>query len=381
MSDPETQATTVDAREVEPLDPKIAAWLKRTHEIREITRSHSIQHYWSFWDERTPGRIDLVINANIAWETTRDSELDLGIGWIRPTLYEPVRSGPAFELPLKGGREYGAGVPVFDVPVDDAKRAYEVIGTAVDQASFLTNCLSFLSGYPASWRPARILQSQTGGPTSTDDAPLRYKRYFALPPQEEMTSIVVTDEWMGTFFKPLVTAMWSIPMEDMRRVILTAISWQAQANLGSGLGRYLHYFASVELLANYFYEHLPSAKTGRVPESEIRQRVLEILLSVDGKNYMKSLRECSEIIETSARTKIKSLGKLVGFDTDVFFQRARRDGKRLIDIRNDIAHGNIDHDDREYVKANQEVLDRFQPSSREFVVRVAIAAAQGVLNP
>jgi hypothetical protein len=135
-----------------------------------------------------------------------------------------------------------------------------------------------------------------------------YKRYFSLPPDEEMTSIVVTDEWMEKVFKPLAASMWTLPREDMRRVILTAISWQAQANLGSGLGRYLHYFASVELLANYFYDYLPPNKTGKVPESEIKQRILEILLSVDGKNYMKSMKECSDIVETSARTKIKSLG-------------------------------------------------------------------------
>jgi hypothetical protein len=71
----------------------------------------------------------------------------------------------------------------------------------------------------------------------------------------------------------------------------------------------------------------------------------------------------------------------VNFNTDVFFQRAQRDGKSLIDIRNDIAHGNIAHDDREYVRKNEEALDKFQPSSREFVVRVAVAAAQGKLNP
>jgi hypothetical protein len=375
-------ANTAEETEAKPLDPKIAAWLKRGYEIREITRDHGIRHYWSFWDERTPGRIDFVIHANIIWNTERDSELDVGIGWVRPTPYDPVRSGPEpeFELPFKPAREYGAGVPVSDVPTGDTKRAYEALGLAVDRASFFTNCLSFLSGFPAHWRPARIIQFQTGGPQPVDEAPQRYKRYVSLSPQDEMTSINVDDKWMHELFKPLAVAIWTLPMEEIRRVLLTAISWQAQANVGSGLGRYLHYFASVELLANYFYDHLPSNKTGKTPESEIRQRILELLLSLDGKNYMSNLRQCSDMLEPSVRSKIKSLGKLVDFDVEVFFQRAQRDGKSLIDIRNDIAHGNIAHDDREYIRTNQEALDKFQPSSREFVVRVSIAAAQGKLN-
>src|SRR6266545_1379733 len=83
------------------LDLQTLAWLRRTHEMSTLTIDHSVREHWKWWHERTPGRVDIVIHANVSWESNLDSEVDLGIGWIRPTLYEPVRVGPPFELPVK----------------------------------------------------------------------------------------------------------------------------------------------------------------------------------------------------------------------------------------------------------------------------------------
>jgi hypothetical protein len=364
----------------EQLNPKTLAWLRRIHEMRNLTDNHAIQQHWQWWDEKTPGRIDFVIHANVSWETKIDCEVDLGIGWIRPTVFEPVRAGPEFELPFSAAKEYGAGVPIADIEDGDTGRAYELIGRAVDTASFLTNALSFLSGNAAWCRPARVLQIVHGGTPPVFDARAeRYKRYIAMPPPHETMSTLVTDDWMKMYAQ-FASSIWNVRRDDVRRVLLTAVAWQAQANSGAELGRYLHYFASVELLGHFFYENLPRERTARPSDSEIRQRVLEAVLNINGSNYMDQIRKCSETLDVSARAKIRSLGRLVDFDTDVFFQRAQRDGKSLLDIRNDIGHGNTAHDDREYLKANREALDKFQPHSREFVVRVALAAAQGKLD-
>lgn len=84
------------------LDPKFLSLLRRTQQMSTLTNDHSVREHWKWWDERTPGRVDVVIHANVSWKSDLDHEVDLGIGWIRPTLYEPVRGGPEFEFPVKG---------------------------------------------------------------------------------------------------------------------------------------------------------------------------------------------------------------------------------------------------------------------------------------
>lgn len=360
------------------LDPTILAWLRRSQEMSTLTNGHSVREHWKWWHERTPGRVDIVIHANVSWESKVDHEIDLGIGWIRPTLYEPVRAGPPFELPVMGHHDYGAGIPVEDVAESEPGRGLEVLGEAADKAAFITNCLSFLTGFAAWWRPARVMEVVHGNEApAPGSAEKRFRKYFSLAPAEEMTSAVVDDEWVTRRLAPFIRVLWNLESAELRRVLLAAISWQAHANSTEGLGRYLHYFASVELVAHFLYGTLPNDVVGRVPQSEVQRKILELLLDVNSKNYMPTATKIADVLEVSARTKLKRIATLVDFDADVFFTRAQRDGKSLVDIRNDIAHGNIARDDRSYLEANREAIEKFRPATAEFVHRVAVALATG----
>lgn len=71
---------------------------------------------------------------------------------------------------------------------------------------------------------------------------------------------------------------------------------------------------------------------------------------------------------------MKALAGLIAFNTDPLFQRPEKDLKSLYEIRNDIAHGNIAHDDRSYLDRHNNQLKQFQPMTREFIIKIAGAA-------
>lgn len=192
-----------------------------------------------------------------------------------------------------------------------------MLGKAADKAAFITNCLSFLTGFAAWWRPARVMEvvhrEEAPVPGSTEK---RFRKYFSLAPDDEMTSAVVDDEWVTRSLAPFIRVLWNLESTDLRRVLLTAVSWQAHANSTDGLGRYLHYFASVELVAHFLYGALPDDVVGRVPPSEVQRKVLELLLDVNSKNYMPTVTKIAEALEVSARTKLKRIATLVDFDAE-----------------------------------------------------------------
>jgi hypothetical protein len=320
--------------------------------------------------------LDIVLSGHVSWTSAKRREVDVGIGWIRPTTTDPVDAETSFRLP-SAEHNYGAGVPVADA--QDVSAGLAAIHEAIGRAHLMTDTLSFLTGHAVSWCPARVLP-MVDKPHSTHDGKERqYREYMRMPSRAEMTSVVITDEWiegpMGAFLK----MVWGLNPK-LRDVVLTAISWQAQANRVGGFSRYLHYWASVELLAGFFWNELPRAQTQRIPDSEVRQRVLEYLLDLKSSNYVEMIDKCRDALEPSARMQVKALARIIDFDSDTFFKRRGRDRKSVLDVRNDIAHGNVPNNDRSYAEMNREILDRCQRQTQEFVVRVALAAGRGVLK-
>jgi hypothetical protein len=362
--------------EPEQLPPELLAYMQRRAAIVQLTDDEQVHQFWSHWNERTSGRLDLVISGHVSWESKRKQEIDIGIGWIRPTTTDPVDAETSFQI-HESEREYGAGVPVDEAA--DAQAGLIAIHDAIARANLITNALSFLTGFAVSWRPARILPVVDRPTDLHDGKERRYRKYLALPGRDESTSIVTTDEWVGGAFADFLRLVWGLKPK-LRDVLLTAVSWQAQANRVGGFSRYLHYWASIELLAGFFWKELPRIQTQRVPDSEIRQRVLEYLLDLNGKNYVEIIDKCTDVLEPSARTQVKALARLIDFDSDVFFQRSTKDAKSILDIRNDIAHGNVANDDRAYAASHRSVLDKYQRQTQEFVIRVAVAAAKDVLQ-
>jgi hypothetical protein len=360
----------------QPLPPELLAYFKRNHEIAQLTNDEQVRIFWSHWNERTPGRLDLVVSGQVAWESPNPREIELGgVGWIRPTTTEPVDSETSVRFPISFEHEYAAGVPVVDAT--DAQPGLVAIHEGIARADLITNALSFLTGFPVTWRPARVLDVvDKPGPEPHDGKERRYKKYFPLPSNGENTSIVIKDEWVAKEFATFVRVVWDLKPK-LRDVFLTAISWQAQANRVGGFSRYLHYWASVELLAGFFWNELPSTQTQRVPDSEIKQRVLELLLDLKGSNYVETINKCNDVLEPSARTQVKALARLIEFDSDVFFKRETKDAKSVLDVRNDIAHGNVANDDRTYATAHRAVLEQYQRQTQQFVFKVIASAATG----
>ena len=358
------------------IPPEFLASMQRRLAISQVTNNEEIKGIWERWHERTPGRIDLVIRGNIQWRSEANIECNVGVGWIRPNALEPSNADTSFQLSMPP-YEYGAGIPVEKALSEE--KALPILRDAVNKASFMTDTLSFLTGFSATWRPARILSVlDAPGPSFHDGVERHYKKYFAMPLSAESTSAVVTDDMIAGIYRSLLTSIWSLPTK-LRRVLETAISWQAQANRVPGFSRYVHYWASIELLASFFWEHLPAGQTGRVPESEVHQQILKHLLDLSSKNYTDIIRKSADLLQPSARKQIQALSKLINFDADVFFGKKSKDAKNLIEIRNDIAHGNVSNDDRVYADTYHQELQKYSDTTRDFVIRVAVAAAKGEL--
>lgn len=363
-------STPNDAPETE-FPPEFLAQMTRRREMQELTNDDVIQEIWSHWGEQTPGRVDFVLRGHVAWESRLDEEIDVGVGWIRPTVYEPVRSGPDFEDFGSAIREYGAGVPVkctIDSKAEEASR--EIFG-ALSRISLMADVLGFLTGFSVQWRPARLVECVYGGPRRDGGsaATIHTKRFMRIDPHQELTATVLDDDYMRNVFGRVVRDIWTMP-EPIGPILQTAVSWQAQAANVRGLGRYVHYWASVELLAEFLDANLPASVTKRTPDSEIKQKILENLLSVDGQNYMKKVEACGELARPSVRGRVKRIAALIEFDEARLFSAPKGD-KSLYQIRNDIAHGNVSHSDRTYISRHSKQLERFPEAARDFVVGVA----------
>lgn len=358
------------------IPPELLASMRRRAAINEMTNDEAVRTFWEYWHRRTPGRIDFVLTGFLDWRSSRTTEIDVGLGWLRPTLHEPVDAPASFQFHMPP-KSCGAGVPVPEA--GNESEALPILRDAVARAALMTDMMSFLTGYATMWRPAHVLDVVDKlGPNIHDGVEKHYKKYFPIPTKAESESLVLTDEMVEGTYTALLKALSALPA-NLKQILVTAVSWQAQANRVPGFSRYVHYWASVELLATYFWDHLPAEKTSRPPESEIKQKILENILDINSSNYLEKIKKSSELLQASARTQVKALARLVDFDSDVFFSKPR-DGKNIYEVRNDIAHGNVANDDRMYADQHKAILEKYSDQTRDFVIRVVIAAAQGKLS-
>jgi hypothetical protein len=355
------------------LPPEFVKQMQRSHAMGTASGDERIRQFWQWWNERTPGRLDFMLNAFVSWKTDRETELGLPAGGsLRPTPYEPVRAGPPFEIPMKGYSEFGGGMAIQDLDETNAEAARFALAEAIGRIDLLTDCLSCLTGFATWWQPARILRTNAGG-TRKVGPPSTYRRYHGLTQSDESVSTVVDDRWFENLFAPVLRALHAMTNSRVREALATAISWQAEGNRVRGFGRYVHYWASVELVANYLYEHSAHAVLERKTAADKKRLVLEHLLDLNSRNYMEIVQKCADLQRPSARTKIKAVGKLIDFDTNVFFQRPNRgSGLSMLGIRNDIAHGNVARGDIAFAESNAAQLEEFPKATREFVLRAIV---------
>jgi len=365
------------------IPPEILAWAKRSAEMRSRTQDEMVQKLWQFCDDGM-GHLHFVLETPTKWETTKPAWHDFGFAELSPDRCDPPGSGPAHVLPPRVNT-LGCRVEITPIRLDAPENGRSEILKAIRSAQVLADVFSLLSTQPAVLRAARRMEGSWSSDLAPRDppSPPGGKTHFLIAhePNEELMSRIVSDEWVDTRVGIAAQYLASIPDEHVRRTVEAALSLHAQANALRGQGRYLHYWASIELLGAFFYEYLDASYLGRATQAETETSVLRKLLDINSKNYRDTITECHRLLRPTARQQIIALAKLVlpgrPEIRKTLFDKARdakgrpvEGARSMYDIRNDIAHGNVSPLLREYFDENVEVLERFQGLSQEFILAV-----------
>jgi len=263
--------------------------------------------------------------------------------------------------------------------VDESK---QIIEGAIKTIGLAINGMSFLFGASLHWIPARYIRISRISDRSIPVEPVETKDWICLPlpkSQDDHSSVVLKDDHIKNLLFPFIHQVANIPAH-IRPTIETALDWHAQANrFASGLNRFVNYWASMELLGNFWNIQLSKK---RVPK-ELKLEIYEKLKLATKDNCLKLVRECKEMEEPPIKAKLNALLDTVVIDTqkralikDALFKKDVKSKKSSYDIRNGIAHGNVSEAKLEPVQLITHQLPYAQGISYEIIMSMIEWASQ-----
>lgn len=375
-------------------DKEFAEYINHEMKMRRLTKDKLVTTYLQFEDEINKcGWISFTLRGALQWKSESGGFVNNPVGnlRLRSGFYDANHKNMS-EFPFMYHQQnilhlfenYGG----ISINLKNDRESKDEIESAIRNISLLCNLLSMHFRCSLTWYPARYLKVEVQPPDAAkceNKKPhYEWQHWTLARSQEEATSSVVNDQLIQSCFV-FYDNLLSVPDKNDSSILRTAIDWHAQANnINSGLNRFLNYWASIELLAHYFFKNLPAKDTGRLSKQDEKRD--EIMKLIDGKitrsNCMEIITKCMEIHSPTARTptariKIDSLLKAIGksdihdklFGNKVPFRRKK---KSLKDLRDDIAHGNYSNDDRDFV---QFVNDKLS-CVRELAVEVILATIE-----
>lgn len=367
---------------------KVLERSQRDHEMRERTHDRMLQDLWRHAEDGATN-LYFILDAQAVWKTDSAQWHDLTLGSVAPDNCDPPGSGPTYVMGPQRGK-FGCRIdvpPLCRNPIEDSQRA--ILG-GIRKAQVLADALSLATSQDVVLRAAvRQEASWEDGEFRNPPTPRTGSTHFLWPHEniEALTYRIIDDNWVEKVLKPLVSVLVRVPDPDVRAVLESAINWHAQANSLHDLGRYVHYWASIELLGAFFYRYLDPQYAGRQAPSDVEAKVLRMLLDMNSKNYRSTVKDCHQLLHPSIRQQILALcGIVLPIESQVrglLFGTKRTkagapvDGARsMFDIRNDIAHGNISHHMRDYLDKNSDVLERFRAVSQDIILATLDHAAE-----
>lgn len=369
----------------------LADFMRHIMAMRNLTDVEPVNTYWQYAQQiARVGRLGFIIRGNLSWESNNQQGIT-GFNniWLRSHRYEPVGKHIA-EEPVRTYLQWYMntyeiwGTIAVNIDPDNTETSKQVIESALEQVTCVCDSMSFLWGVSLQWFPASygmVRHLPIPSPPeqtvseSWDCMPLQRS-------QSESTSTVVNDEHITQELFPLIDEIYNMP-STVQNVIRTAMNWQAQGNrYMSGLNRFINYWATIELISNYFYNRLPAGMVARKSVSEKKDEIMRLLQCIERCNCMGKLSRCEEIRQPTAKEKITQFLQIVANPTDskrikdTLFLKEAVTGKSLKDIRDDIAHGNISEREFEKVKAFGKRLEDAQRISKEIIILTVINAGK-----
>ena len=300
---------------------KHVPFIQHSLNMLTLTRVRLINTFWQHGHEiAQTGRLAFIIRGNSVWE----SESTDGIShdnrlWLKSNRYDengksifqdPVRL--YLQLQMNSYETWGTiNVSLNPLKVDESK---QIIEGAINTIGLAINGMSFLFGASLHWIPARYIRISRISDRSIPVEPVETKDWICLPlpkSQDDHSSVVLKDDHIKNLLFPFIHQVANIPAH-IRPTIETALDWHAHANrFASGLNRFVNYWASMELLGNFWNVQLSKKRVLK----ELKLEIYEKLRFATEDNCLKLVRECKEMDEPPIKTKLKALLDTVVIDT------------------------------------------------------------------
>ncbi|NQT81351.1 MAG: hypothetical protein HQ555_13280 [Candidatus Aminicenantes bacterium] len=340
-------------------DNGLKDYMRHTMEMRRLTNSEVINKYWNHAHSiHSIKRIAFTLNGNLQWHSDNEEGIEYNNSlWLKSNYYNPIGKHLAIEqvrnyLQMHMNSYEIWGTFPIEIDLNDAQSSKISIEQEIRKVIILCNSISTMMGASLSWKPALYSKVKILPLSSPPDEVEEHEKWVCMPmksTQEEMTSTIVKDKHFTSTLIPFYSKLISLP-EKVKEPINTSIDWHAQGNkYFSGLNRFVNYWESIELLGHYFYTHLNASEINRKSKEDKKHKILEMLRGdLNHSNCTRIVKECNEIRDPTARTKIISVfSKIIDRDKIIgdLFEPDKKSQRSLYKIRNDIAHGKLSEKD------------------------------------
>lgn len=393
----------MSADEQPTIPPEFLAQMQRTHAMRQMTIDELLLGTWEFIEDGATA-VDFIVDGNLSWESESGAAIKIPGGELAPDLYDPPGARtPGLLEKFRSRSLYRLSIETDAIDHADPAGGRVKLASAIRSACVIADAISVLAEQPVKLRATRrlpVLYRQGSPGEASGDAVEPDRTVMTFVPMEEaaeMTSSVLTDDWIRSGLSAFLYALRSVPDSNVRRTLEVALSWHAQANRIGGLGQYAQYWASIELLASFFYEYCKPEFIGRKSNDAIRAEVLARLNDMASNELNETIRDCGELLRPTAQTKVRALLSVIFPKPQKEDRRNKirgllfakengpdgkpiRNSKSLYDIRNDVAHGNISALDRDYYDQHAERLGQFRSVSQAFILGVLESVPDLIAN-
>ena len=360
------------------MDDSFRKFIEKTTKIQQLTKDEIVQQYLG----RLPcvsktGKLPFIIQGNLQWKSQSENGIYSNGIWLKSNLYD-LAGKNLFNNPVKNylqmylnTYEIGGTIDI-DVSQDDLENAKDKIIHALNKITILKNSISLLSESSLDWCPAMYMEVEVlDEPSPPKKDKTKEMRFLPLQKsQEHHSSYIINDDHVKSILN--FTKSVGRVKEPIATVLKTSMDWHADGNRHqSGLGRFVSYWASIELLGNYFYKNLKPNLIDRKNKSKKKKLILDVFSDDLSKDTFQKVEKCYFLISPPIKEKICSFLSFIsgsnGWEKALFSPDADS-GKSLYKIRNDIAHGSISGHDFEEVASLQKRLDDMGEMSRKVVL-------------
>ncbi len=251
----------------------------------DFSKSQIVNQYLYMKDAiNKTGKLAFILKGNLAWDSDKKDGLEIDNIWLQ-SKYIKLEEGLNFdELPINFQYQTNFnlheiwGAFKINLKKEKKEEVLKKIENSIDNIISLNNIMSFLSGTSLQWYPAtyRNVQHRVRKREKKED----YYSWECEPFHKDGESymrIDIKDDFILKRVMPLFKDLESLH-DKISTPIKSAIDWHAEANrYTSGINRFVHYWQSIELLGNYFFDNLNADIVKKGNKNTKKSNIIEVI--------------------------------------------------------------------------------------------------------